>query len=84
MPEQTEAERCIAPGLLTTIRRWSMLIELVHDCALMRHYQKHFFKERSDEKIKREFLQKAREYEARVDKLLDLLWPKHEQQQKLF
>jgi hypothetical protein len=84
MTEQTEAEKVIAPGLLNTIRRWSMLIELVHDVAFMRHYQKSFFRERSDEKIKKEFLTKAREYEARVDKLLQLLWPAHEQQQKLF
>ena len=84
MPEQTEAEKVIAPGLLNTIRKWSMLIELVHDVAFMRYFQKCFFRERSDEKIKKEFLQKAREYEARVDKLLQLLWPNHEQQQKLF
>jgi len=84
MLEQTEAEKVIAPGLLNTIRKWSMLTELVHDVAFMRYYQKSFFRERSDEKIKKEFLQKAREYEARVDKLLQLLWPNHEQQQKLF
>lgn len=84
MPEQTEAEKVIAPGLLQTIRKWSLMIELIHDVAFMRYYQKAFFRERQNEKFKQEFLQKAREYEKRVDKLLELLWPNHEQQQKLF
>lgn len=80
MPEpQTEAEKILAPGLLDTIRKWSLLIELVHDVGFMRYYQKKFFKERSEG-----LLHKAKEYEKRVDKLLDLLWPHHEQQQKLF
>ena len=79
MPEQTEAEKILAPGLLNTIRKWSLLIELVHDTAFMRYYQKKFFSERTDAA-----LQKAKHFERQVDKLLVLLWPNHEEQQKLF
>lgn len=87
MTEQTEAEKNIAPGLLNTIRRWSLLIELVHDTAQMRYYQKAFFKERENAKLKNELLQKARDYEKKVDILLISLWPEagdKPKQQNLF
>lgn len=85
--QQTEAEKNIPEGLLKTIRRFSLLIELVHDVAIMRNNQKLFFRERENPKMKNEYLQKAREYEKRVDKLLDLLWPaetKNNSQHNLF
>lgn len=83
---QTEAEKNIAPGLLQTIRRFSMLVELVHDVAQMRYYQKAFFKERDNPKTKQEYLAKSKEFEKRVDNLLDTLWPNEQKnsQQKLF
>lgn len=85
---KTEAERNIEPGLLGTIRRFSLLVELVHDVSLMRHYQKSFFRERENERLKKEYLAKAREFEKKVDGLLDLLWPgvaeKLPKQQNLF
>jgi hypothetical protein len=72
---KTEAERNLEPNLLKTIRRFSLMVELIHDVALMRYNQKGFFRERENEKLKREFLTKSKEYEKKVDALLDLLWP---------
>lgn len=72
----TEAERNLDPELLTNIRRMANLIELIHDVAQMRYYQKAFFKERENEKLKREYLTKSKEYERRVDNLIAALSPK--------
>lgn len=82
IPKVTEAERNLDHGLLTTIRRMSNLIELIHDTAQMRYYQKAFFKERDNPKLKQEYLQKSKEYERRVDGLLAALQPKTSSQSK--
>jgi hypothetical protein len=84
--QQTEAEKSINPGLLQTIRKWSMMVEMVYNTAKMRYYQKAFFRERENEKLKREYLAKAKEYEKTVDDLLEHIWPSSSSanQQKLF
>lgn len=83
--QQTEAEKNLNPGLLQTLRKWSMMVEMVYNTAQMRYYQKAFFREKENERLKREYLTKAKEYEKTVDGLLETLWPSSStQQQKLF
>lgn len=85
--QQNEAEKVLEPGLVNTIKRWSNLVELVHDTAMMRYYQKSFFKEKENPKLKDEYLMNAKQYERKVDKLIEQLWPSGKnkvEQQNLF
>jgi hypothetical protein len=73
--EDNNIEQVIEPGLLQTIKRFSLMTGLIHDTAHMRYYQKSFFRERDNARLKQEYLVKSKEYEAKVDATLKLLWP---------
>lgn len=73
--EDKNSEAVIAPGLSAQIKRLSSLGELIHDVAMMRYFQKKFFREHDDPKAKREYMDQARVYEKKVDNHIDLLWP---------
>ncbi len=70
-----EDSKHLQPGFLDGLKRWAMILEFIHSVALMRFYQKSFFKEKSDEKAKRHYLEKSRDYERHVDNMIEKLWP---------
>jgi hypothetical protein len=73
--DNSEDLKNLNPGFLDSVKRFAMLIEFIHHVALMRYYQKSFFREKESERLKREYLEKARKYEKLVDTLLEKLWP---------
>lgn len=84
--ENFDAARDAAAEFAGTLKRWSLLLELVHDTANMRHFQKKFFREKENPKAKAEYLQESKSYEKKVDRLIEQLWPtsKNQNQTKLF
>jgi hypothetical protein len=85
--EQNEDSKHLAPGFLDGLKRFSNILNFIHAVALMRFYQKSFFKEKENANDKRQYLEKSREYERIVDQLIEKLWPdgqKTIKQTKLF
>lgn len=67
---QNEDAKNLPERFLLSLRRWSTVTEFIYNVAMMRYYQKTFFKDRTHA-----MLEKAKDYERKVDDNLDRLWP---------
>lgn len=86
MQTTQEKEHQLEPELLNQIKKFSSITELIHDTAMMRFHQKSFFREKDNARVKAEHLAKSKEYEKKVDLIIESFWSskKQQNQTKLF